>query len=107
LFFLLTTANASSSTEAFLILLNVLIFALAGFFALVYWLRGFMALYSGGEWILYFLIGSFIFIFVGTQLAWVLRPYFHYRGYFIGPPEKNFYIAVIELIFRMLRGGRD
>jgi len=107
LFFLLTTANASSSTEAFLILLNVLIFALAGFFALVYWLRGFMALYSGGEWILSFLIGSFIFIFVGTQLAWVLRPYFHYRGYFIGPPEKNFYIAVIELIFRMLRGGRD
>jgi hypothetical protein len=103
LFFLLTTAN---TTTDFLILLNVLIFTIAGFFALVYWLRGFMALYPGGEWILSFLIGSFIFAFVGTQLAWVLRPYFNYRGYFIGPLEKNFYIVIIELILKALRGGR-
>jgi len=106
LFFILTTPNATSSTEAFIILLNVLIFALAGIFALIYLLRGFMALYPGGEWILSFLIGSFIFVFVGTQLAWVLRPYFHYHGYFISPPEKNFYVAIIELIFKALRGGR-
>jgi len=106
LFFILTTPNATSSTEAFIILLNVLIFALAGIFALIYLLRGFMALYPGGEWILSFLIGSFIFVFVGTQLAWVLRPYFHYHGYFISPPEKNFYIAIIDLIFKALRGGR-
>lgn len=106
LFFILTTPNASFSTEAFIILLNVLIFTLAGLFALVYLLRGFMALYPGGEWILSFLIGAFIFIFVGTQLAWVLRPYFHYRGYFIGPPEKNFYVAMIDLIIKMLRGAR-
>jgi len=104
LFFFLTTANATYSTYAFLVLLNVLIFALAGFFALVYLLRGFMALYPGGEWILSFLIGSFIFIFVGTQLAWVLRPYFH-EG-FIRPPEKNFYVAMIELIIQLLRGTR-
>lgn len=105
LFFILTTPN-TSSTEPFIILLNVLIFALAGTFALVYLLRGFMALYPGGEWILSFIIGSFIFAFVGTQLAWVLRPYFNYRGYFIGPVEKNFYIAIIDLIFKALRGGR-
>jgi len=106
LFFTLTTPNVTSSTEAFIILLNVLIFALAGTFALVYLLRGFLALYPGGEWVLSFLIGGFIFILVGTQLAWVLRPYFHYRGYFVGPQEKNFYIAIIELIFKALRGGR-
>jgi hypothetical protein len=35
----------------------------------VYLLRVFMALYPDGEWILSFLIGGFIFIFVGTQLA--------------------------------------
>ena len=105
LFFILTTADSTFSTEAFLILLNVLIFTLAGLFALVYLLRGFMALYPGGEWKISFLIGSFIFMFVGTQLAWVLRPYFHYRGIFIGPPEKNFYVAVIELIIKLLRGG--
>lgn len=105
LFFILTTPN-TSSTEPFIILLNVLIFALAGIFALVYLLRGFMALYPDGEWFLSFIIGGFIFVFVGTQLAWVLRPYFNYRGYFIGPVEKNFYIAVIELIFKALRGGR-
>jgi len=106
LFFILTTVNTTSSTESFIILLNVLIFALAGIFALLYLLRGFMALYPGGEWVLSFLIGGFIFILVGTQLAWVLRPYFHYRGYFVGPQEKNFYIAIIELIFRALRGAR-
>jgi len=107
LFFLLTTGNASYSTYAFIVLLNVVIFALAGIFALVYILRGFITLYPGGEWILSFLVGSFIFIFVGTQLAWVLRPYFHYYEGFIRPPEKNFYVALIELIFRLLRGPLD
>jgi hypothetical protein len=107
LFFLLTTANSTYSAYAFLVLLNVLIFAIAGFFALVYLLRGFMALYPSGEWILSFLIGGFIFIFVGTQLAWVLRPYFHYYEAFIRPPERNFYVAIIELIFKAFRGGRD
>jgi len=106
LFFVLTTANTTYSTYAFLVLLNVLIFALAGLFALAYLSRGFMALYPGGEWILSFLVGGFIFIFVGTQLAWVLRPYFHYYEAFIRPPEKNFYVAMIELIFKLLRGAR-
>jgi hypothetical protein len=107
LFFILTSANTSFSTYAFVVLINVLIFALAGFFALIYLLRGFMALYPSEEWILSFLIGGFIFIFVGTQLAWVLRPYFHYYPGFIRPTENNFYVAIIELIFRAFRGGRD
>lgn len=106
LFSILTTADSSLSTEAFLTLLNVLIFTLAGLFALVYLLRGLMSLYPGGEWKISFLVGSLIFMFVGTQLAWVLRPYFNYRGYFIGPNENNFYVAIFDLIIRLLRGGR-
>ena len=104
LFFIFTTANATYTTYAFLVLLNIVIFALAGLFALAYWFKCFMTVFSGVEWVFAFLLGSIIFIFVGTQLAWVLRSYFHYFPEFIRPVEKNFYVAVIELILRLLRG---
>ena len=104
LFFILTTANATYSTYAFLVILNVAIFTLAGLFALVYLLRGFATMYPGIGWTPAFFVGSIIFMFVGTQLSWVLRPYFHYYPQFVRPVEKNFYIAMIELIFRFLRG---
>jgi hypothetical protein len=94
LFFILTTANAT----------YVAIFTIAGFFALVYLLRGFATMYPGIGWTPAFFVGSIIFMFVGTQLSWVLRPYFHYYPQFVRPVEKNFYIAMIELIFRFLRG---
>jgi hypothetical protein len=104
LFFILTTANATYSSYAFLVILNVAIFTIAGFFALVYLLRGFATMYPGIGWTPAFFVGSIIFMFVGTQLSWVLRPYFHYYPQFVRPVEKNFYIAMIELIFRFLRG---
>ncbi|MDH5267068.1 MAG: hypothetical protein OEW62_05235, partial [Candidatus Bathyarchaeota archaeon] len=104
LFFILATANVTYSTYAFLVILNVAIFALAGLFALVYLLRGFATMYPGIGWTPAFFVGSIIFMFVGTQLSWVLRPYFHYYPQFVRPVEKNFYIAMIELIFRFLRG---
>ena len=104
LFFILATANVTYSTYAFLVILNVAIFALAGLFALVYLLRGFATMYPGIGWTPAFSVGSIIFMFVGTQLSWVLRPYFHYYPQFVRPVEKNFYIAMIELIFRFLRG---
>jgi hypothetical protein len=104
LFFILTTANVTYSTYAFLVILNVAIFALAGLFALVYLLRGFATMYPGIGWTPAFFVGSIIFMFVGTQLSWVLRPYFHYYPQFVRPVEKNFYIAMIELIFRFFRG---
>ena len=102
LFFIFTTANATYTTYAFLVLLNTVIFALAGLFALAFLLKGFSTVYSGSEWIFAFLVGSVIFMFVGTQLAWVLRPYFHYYPGFIRPLEKNFYVALIELITNLL-----
>lgn len=105
LFYVLTIVNRTSLTYAFLILLNVLIFALAGLFAFIYLLRGFIALYPSEEWIISFLICGVIFILVGTQLAWFLGPYFNVG--FIRTPEKNFFAAIFEMIFRLLRGGRD
>lgn len=104
LFFILTTANTTFATYAFVVLLNVTIFALAGLFALAYLLRGFSTMYQGVNWVPAFLAGSLILMFVGTQLAWILRPYFHYYPQFIRPVEKNFYIALIQLIVRLLRG---
>jgi hypothetical protein len=104
LFFIFTTANATYSTYAFLVILNVVIFALAGLFALTYLTRGFATLHSGIDWVPAFFVGSIIFMFVGTQLAWVLRPYFHYYPQFVRPVESNFYIAMIELVIRLLRG---
>jgi len=104
LFFIRATANVTYSSYAFLVILNVAIFALAGLFALVYLLRGFATMYPGIGWTPAFSVGSIIFMFVGTQLSWVLRPYFHYYPQFVRPVEKNFYIAMIELIFRFLRG---
>ncbi|NIQ05948.1 MAG: hypothetical protein GWO20_09565 [Candidatus Korarchaeota archaeon] len=102
LFFILTTANTSFITYAFIVLLNVAIFGLAGLFALSYLSRGYTKLYTGIDYVPAFLIQSIIFILVGTQLSWVLRPYFHYYPGFIRPIEDNFYIAVLRLIYRLL-----
>ena len=101
-FFILTTANTTYTTYGFLVLLNITIFALAGLFALTFLLKGFSKVYSEAEWIFAFVVGSVLFMFVGTQLAWVLRPYFHYYPGFIRPVEKNFYVALIELISNLL-----
>jgi len=104
LFFILTTADTTFTSYAFVVLLNIGIFSLAGFFALAHLVIGFKKMYQEANWTPAFLAGSLILMFVGTQLAWILRPYFHYDPQFIRPVERNFYIALIELIVRLLRG---
>lgn len=98
-FFIITTAK-SFTTYAFTVLMNITIFTLGGFFALTYFIKGAKILYRepSENWKPAFLIGSTILMFVGTQFAWVLRPYFNYYQYFIRPLENNFYTAVTELI---------
>ena len=44
------------------------------------------------------LIGCFTLIFVGNQLAWILRPYFHFYPSFIRPLGGNFYTALLKLL---------
>lgn len=48
------------------------------------------------------LIGCAVLIFVGTQLAWILRPYFHYYPLFIRPLGGNFYIALLQLLLQLI-----
>ncbi|MBW4672748.1 MAG: actin-binding WH2 domain-containing protein [Desmonostoc geniculatum HA4340-LM1] len=105
LFFLLTTNNYQ-----FLILLNVLIFALTGFI-------GISSLYQATSLVLeqdnegsntrqkILQFWLFLYAFVGSQLGWTLRPFF-------GTPdsvfqlfrerEGNFYLSVIQAISYLL-----
>jgi hypothetical protein len=106
LFFTLTTPERSFATYGFTVLLNVFFFGIAGLTAINYLLKGFDLIHGENRrWVLPMIIGSGVLIFVGTQLAWVLRPYFHISLEFIRPPSGNFYIALAELIARLLRGG--
>jgi hypothetical protein len=45
------------------------------------------------------LIGCAVLVFVGTQLAWILRPYFNFSPFFIRPLGGNFYTALLHLLF--------
>ena len=105
LFFTLTTPERTFATYAFTVLLNVLFFALAGLTAVSYLLNGFSRIHGENKrWVPAMMIGSLVPAFVGTQLAWVLRPYFHVSWVFLAPPSGNFYIALFELIVRLLGG---
>jgi hypothetical protein len=99
LFFMITTTK-SSATYAFMVLLNIAIFTLGGFFALTNFIKGAKVLYRepSENWKPAFLLGSLILMIVGTQLAWVLRPYFDYYPWFIRPLKSNFYTAMIQLL---------
>ena len=101
LFFIITTPR-SSDAHSFTAILNIAIFTLGGFFALIYLIKGAKILYKepSEEWKPAFLVGSVILMFVGTQLAWVLRPFFNYYEFFIRPLEGNFYTAVSSLVLR-------
>lgn len=92
LFFLLTT-----SEYQFFKLLNVGIFGISGFMGVVFLYQGMKVVSADEEegastrkWILF--IWMFVYAFVGSQMAWTLRP-------FIGSPDYPF-----EL-FRQLGGS--
>ncbi len=106
LFFVITTTR-SSNTYAFMVLLNIVIFTLAGFFALTNFVKGAKVLYGESleNWKPAFLLGSLILMIVGTQLAWVLRPYFDYYPWFIRPLESNFYTAMVQLASQFIGTG--
>jgi hypothetical protein len=99
-FFFVITTTRTSNTYAFIVLLNIAVFTLAGFFALTNFVKGAEVLYgeASENWKPAFLLGSLILMVVGTQLAWVLRPYFDYYPWFIRPLESNFYTAMAQLI---------
>ncbi len=105
LFFTLTTPERTFVTYGFTVLLNVIFFGIAGLTAVSYLWQGFSRIHGENKrWVMATMIGTIVLIFVGTQLAWVLRPYFNLSWDFIRPPSGNFYIALFELIFRLMRG---
>ena len=103
LFFILTTPGQGFQTYAFIVLLNVAIFTIAGFAGLAYQYGGMASIHSNRLWVEGFFISLLVQVFVGTQMAWVLRPYFD-AGPFLRPLEGNFYIALFKLIARVLIG---
>ena len=106
LFFTLTTPERTFVSYGFTVLLNVLFFFISGVTAVIYLLNGFNRIHGENKkWVPAMMIGSAVLAFVGTQLAWVLRPYFHTSLTFVAPPEGNFYIALFNLIARLILGG--
>src|SRR6266699_3755032 len=103
LFFTLTTPGQGFQTYAFIVLLNVGIFTIAGIAGLVYQFAGMQSIHSNTRWVEGFLVSLLVQVFVGTQMAWVLRPYF-VTGPFLRPLEGNFYIAMFKLLARVLGG---
>ncbi len=100
LFFILTTPNSNFQTYAFIVLLNITTFTVAGLAGLAYLGAGMESIHSSRRWVNAFFIGLLVQVFVGTQLAWVLRPYFD-GGVFLRPLEGNFYIALFKLLARV------
>lgn len=99
----------STSSKNFILLLNVAAFGIAGLFGVrMLWMgMNYLTIKSGYEPNRQIIqIWTLIYIFVGTQLAWILRP-------FIGSPgetvlfrniEGNFYQAVFHAFVNLIAG---
>jgi len=92
-FFMIT-----SKEYTFTIFLTMGVMGLAGWFGIVYIFKNYLKFHGpdSKKWLPSFLIGSFVIMFVGTQLGWTLRPYFHPYGDFIRPVSGNFYVAMAQ-----------
>jgi hypothetical protein len=105
LFFLISTANYQ-----FFVLLNVGIFAITGFIGVKFLYQGMQVMAEEDRegietrtsvlrfWLI-------LYAFVGTQLAWTLRPFFGMPGapfVLIREMEGNFYLSIIKAIGEIL-----
>jgi hypothetical protein len=101
-FFALTTTSYE-----FIKLLHVLFFAYAGIAGMSYMVRCFNTLLDREVHRLWYTVWLALYMFVGTQLAWTLRP-------FVGTPGMefqlfrdrwgNFYVSVLQSLQSMLGG---
>jgi hypothetical protein len=89
LFFIITAKE-----YLFTVFLNIGILSLAGYFATVYIIKNFKMFFENQKWLPSVTVGCFVIAFVGTQLAWTLRPFFRSYAGFARPVSGNFYIAV-------------
>ena len=91
LFFILTAKE-----YYFTVFLTIGIMGLAGYFSLYYIYKSFRMFHDDNKWYPSFVVGSFVIAFVGTQLSWALRPYFHSADTFTRPTDGNFYVAMAD-----------
>jgi len=105
LFFIISTPDKS-----FVLLLNVACFAVAGLFgvALLWRCMRYLTAASQAEYNPHIIrVWTLIYIFVGTQLSWLLRPYIGAKGEFalVRRIGGNFYVAVFSVLKDLLTGG--
>ena len=81
----------------FTVFLTIGVTGLAGYFSIVYIWRNFQVFHDDSKWYPSVITGTFIIAFVGTQLAWSLRPFFHPYSEFIRPMGGNFYSAIAKV----------
>lgn len=103
-FFMFTAPDAYS----FSVLLNVFVFAVAGFFGVQFLFRAAGGLGEervGGtplqQTLMWWVV---LYGVVGAQMGWLLRPYFNQTDVFIRPRSGNFFVAVLRHIADMLTG---
>lgn len=103
-FFIILTA-----AKRFISILNVVIFCIAGFFALRLIWKGMRYLTVRSDYSPKFFIIQIwflIYIMVGIQLAWILRPFIGEKGgefAFFRNIEGNFYLAISKIISDFFR----
>lgn len=99
----------STSSKNFILLLNVAAFGIAGLFGVRMLWTGmdYLTIRSGYEPNRQIIqIWTLIYIFVGTQLAWILRPFIGSSGETIlfRKIEGNFYQAVFQAFVNLITG---
>ncbi|MFW9778232.1 MAG: hypothetical protein ACFFE8_05195 [Candidatus Heimdallarchaeota archaeon] len=111
LFFMITSPRDVDS-YFFMILLNLIIYGFGALISIVYMVEGARILgrQPGRVMTLKSLIPVAVALgtlaFIGTQLAWFIRPWFNYEPNFIRPEQYgNFYVAVFRVIFSRLYIG--
>ena len=111
LFFMITSPRDTDS-YFFMVLLNLIVYGLGGLISIVYMVEGVQFLNQRKKNIatLKNLIPVAVAVgtlaFIGTQLAWFIRPWFNYEPNFIRPEKYgNFYVAIFKVIFSRLYIG--
>lgn len=111
LFFMITSPRDVDSYY-FMVLLNIIIYGLGGLISIVFMVEGVQFLNRRTEKILTLkdlipvIVALGTLAFIGTQLAWFIRPWFNYEPNFIRPETYgNFYVAIFKVIFSRLYIG--
>ncbi|MGC9320125.1 MAG: actin-binding WH2 domain-containing protein, partial [Armatimonadota bacterium] len=104
-FFMFTAPGAYE----FGILINVLVFAISGFFGVQFLFRaaGAMTPNRSAESPIIRMLKWWVILYavVGAQMGWLLRPFFNATDVFIRPRSGNFFVSVLRTLWVFLGGS--